>query len=97
MSTPETPTKQEIIDMIMYITQTIPDVSQQDYKEILRIIQKSGISDHKIQTKGGGTQVKFKDMPHAAIVNIHMFLKKKITSKMDKLALLTEEPINETS
>ncbi len=88
------PTKQEIIDMIMYITQTVPDVSHQDHKEILRIIQKSGIDDSKVQKKGGGTQVKFKDMQYETIVNIHTFLTKKIVSKMDKLASLTEEPIS---
>ena len=85
--------KQEIIDMIVYITQTIPDVSNHDGKEILRIIQKSGISDDKIQTKGGGTQVKFKDMTTDTIVNIYNLLKKKIISKIEKLSMLTEEPV----
>lgn len=90
MSTEE-PTKQEIMYMIAYITQTIPDVPQQDRKEILRIIRNSGVSDDKIQTKGGGTQIKFRDMNPRTIMNIHTYLTKKITNKMDMLMSLTEE------
>ncbi len=92
----EMPTKQAVIDMTIYITRTIPDVTQQDYKEIIRILLKSGISDHKIQTKGGGTQVKYKDIPPMTIVAIHDYLKKKMASKMDMLATLTEEPTAES-
>lgn len=87
------PTKQEITNMINYIKETIRDVSHQDLKVILRIIMNSGISDDTIQTKGGGTQIKFKDMHYKTIVSIHAFLVEKITGKMDKLKSLTVEQI----
>ncbi len=85
--------KQDLIDMIMYIKQTVADVSLQHRKEILKIIQSSGINDEKIQTKGGGTQVKFRDLPAATIVTIAKFLKERITTKMDKLATLVNETV----
>ena len=95
MSDTDTPSKQELIDMIIYIKQTIPDVSLTHRKEILRIIQSSGISDHKIQTKGGGTQVKFKDLNATTITLINNFLKERISNKMDKLATLVNEVVND--
>jgi hypothetical protein len=86
--------KQELIEMIIYIKQTVADVSLQSRKEILRIIQNSGIHDDKIQTKGGGTQIKFKDLPANTIVIINNFLKERISSKMDKLNTLVQEPVD---
>lgn len=85
-------TKQEIIDMIIYIKQKTPDISLVDRKEVLRIIMKSGIDDHKIQSKGNGTQIKFKDLTNTTIIQIYNFIKTKILDKMQKLDQLTEEP-----
>ncbi len=87
--------KQEIINMILYITQKTPDISISDRKEILRIIMKSGIEDHKIQSKGSGTQVKFKDLPNQTIIQIYNFVKFKISEKLKRLEQLTEEPISD--
>jgi len=95
MSGDSSVSKQERIDMIIFIKQTIPDVSLQNRKEILRIIQSSGINDDKIQTKGGGTQVKFKDLTYSTISVINNFLKERISTKMDKLATLVNEDVEE--
>ena len=95
MSDNMSPSKQELIDMIIYIKQTIPDVSLQHRKEILRIIQTSGINDDKIQTKGGGTQVKFKDLNADTIHIINNFLKDRMSNKLDKLATLVNESIDD--
>lgn len=92
MSTISEYTKQEIIDMIIYIKQKTPDIALADRKEVLRIIMKSGIDDHKIQSKGNGTQIKFKDLPNNTIIQVHNFIKMKILDKMQKLEQLTEEP-----
>jgi len=92
MSTTPEYTKQEIIDMIIYIKQKTPDIALADRKEVLRIIMKSGIDDHKIQSKGNGTQIKFKDLPNNTIIQVYNFIKMKILDKMQKLEQLTEEP-----
>lgn len=92
MSTIPEYTKQEIVDMIIYIKQKTPDISLVDRKEVLRIIMKSGIDDHKIQSKGNGTQIKFKDLPNNTIIQVYNFIKMKILDKMQKLEQLTEEP-----
>ena len=86
-------TKQEIIDMIICIKQKTPDIALSDRKEILRIIMRSGIDDHKIQSKGNGTQIKFKDLPNSTIIQIYNFITMKIQDKIHKLDQLTEEPI----
>jgi hypothetical protein len=93
MSIDTIPTKQELVDMIMFIKQTVADVSLQNRKEILRIILNSGINDDKIQTKGGGTQVKFKDLNASTILVINNFLKERLSTKLDKLATLVHEEI----
>lgn len=94
MSDTKEPNKQEIIEMIKYINQKTPDVSLTDRNEILRIIMSSGVDDHKIQSKGGGTQIKYKDIPNNVIVLIYNFIKMKIDSKLEQLSHLTEEPLD---
>lgn len=89
-------TKQEIIDMIIYIKQKTPDTALVDRKEVLRIIMKSGIDDYKIQSKGNGTQIKFKDLPNNTIIQVYNFIKMKILDKMQKLEQLTEEPTGDS-
>ncbi len=89
-------TKQEIIDMIIYIKQKTPDTALADRKEVLRIIMKSGIDDYKIQSKGNGTQIKFKDLPNNTIIQVYNFIKMKILDKMQKLEQLTEEPTGDS-
>lgn len=93
MSSVDMYSKQEIIDMIIYIKQKTPDLALIDRKEILRIIMKSGIDDDKIQSKGNGTQIKFKEMSNSIIIQIYSFIKTKISDKLQKLDQLTEEPL----
>jgi hypothetical protein len=93
MTSAEEYTKQDIIDIIIYIKQKTPDLSLADRREVLRIIMKSGIDDYKIQSKGNGTQIKFKDLNNTTIIQIYNFIKMKIVDKIQKLNQLTEDPI----
>lgn len=87
----EEPDKDEIIKMIVFIKQKVSAISVADRRAILKIIMKSGIEDHKIHSKGDGTQVKFKDLPSNTIVEINKFIKNKIDCKLNELQSLTEE------
>lgn len=84
------PTKDEVINMIMYIKQKIDDVSIEDRKYILRII-KSSIPDEKIHSKGNGTQIKFKDLPVETVQSIYSYVQEKISIKLENLKTFTEE------
>jgi hypothetical protein len=88
--------KDEIINMIIYIKQKVSDLSITDRKNILRIIMKTGIDDNKIQSKGNGTQIKFKDITSDTIQLIYNFIQAKITDKIEKLKNFTEENSEET-
>lgn len=85
------PSKEEIIGMIVYISQKIDDISTTDKSEILRMIIHSGVSDHKIHSKGNGTQIKYKDMSYGLIASIHSFIHSKIDTKIKTLKSFTEE------
>jgi hypothetical protein len=84
-------TENEIINMIKYISLKIGDLSVEDRHKILKIIIKSGIDDSKIQSKGSGTQVKYKDLSYETIILIHKFTKEAIASKLEQLKLITVE------
>lgn len=89
--------KDGAIDMIMYIKQSISDLSHEELKNILQIIINSGIDDHKIQEKGNGTQIKYKDIPKETIIAIHQYIKTKIDDKIQKLKNFTQENEEPTS
>jgi len=84
-------TDEEIIKMIVYIKQKNTDIDLSDGKEILRMIIAEGVEDHKIHTKGNGTQVKFKDLPYKLIVRIYNFIQTRINNKIEQLNQMTEE------
>lgn len=92
MASPE-PTKEETIKMIVFIKQKVSSMSINDRREILRIIMQSGIDDHKIHSKGDGTQVKFKDLPYTTVLSIYKYMTTKIDTKITELQSLTEDII----
>ena len=77
--------KEEILNIILYIKQKIGDMSQMERKDILQMIMNSGVDDAKIQSKGSGTQIKFKDIPKESLINIHNYMQGKIKEKIEKL------------
>lgn len=83
--------KKSELDMIMYIKQSIGDLSPDELKNILQIIMNSGIDENKIQEKGNGTQIKYKDIPKETIVAISTYIKNKLDDKMQKLKNFTQE------
>ncbi len=87
------PTNEEVINMIIYIKQKIDDVSIDDRKNILRII-KASVDDNKIHSKGNGTQIKFKDLPIEVVQQIYTYIHEKLIMKMDNLKNFTEENID---
>jgi hypothetical protein len=89
--------KDDIIKMIVFIKQKVSSMSLGERRDILRIIMKSGLEDHKIHSKGDGTQVKFKDLSFGTIVSINTYITQKINSKLSELQTLTEESITEST
>jgi len=89
--------KDDIIKMIVFIKQKVSSMSLGERRDILRIIMKSGLEDHKIHSKGDGTQVKFKDLSFGTIVSINTYITQKINSKLSELQTLTEESIAEST
>jgi len=84
-------TDDDVVKMIVYIKQKITEISLSNRKEVLKIIMASGVDDHKIHSKGNGTQVKFRDLPTDVINSIYLFVKSKVDTNLDKLNSLTED------
>lgn len=80
-----------LVEKISYITQKVPELTDNDNKEIYRILVNSGLSDNKIHEKGNGLQIKFKDITEEAIDDIYSFISKKIKTKTDELNLMMNE------
>jgi hypothetical protein len=83
--------KDEIINKILFIKRNINEMITEELRDILQIIMNSNIDDKKIQEKGGGTQIKFKDIPIPVINDIFDYISKKIKEKVDKLAEYTHD------
>jgi len=83
--------KSEIINMIMYIKHNVIDLSTNERKDILQMIINSGIEDNKIQSKGNGTQIKFKDLQSDVIVLVYNYIQTKMKEKLENLKNFTEE------
>ena len=77
--------------MIAYISQKVGDLTIDDRHKILKIIIKSGIDDAKIQSKGSGTQVKYKDLSYDTIILIHNYIKEILARKLEQLKVITTE------
>lgn len=74
-----------VADIIKYIKYNVGELSNQERMDILQMIVNSSIDDNKIQTKGDGTQIKFRDMPKDLIYRIHTYIQNKLSSKLNEL------------
>jgi hypothetical protein len=77
--------KISITDMIKYIERNVNELSISEKQDILHIIMNSSIENRKVQTKGDGTQIKFKDIPKYTIVSIYHYIKDKLAIKLAAL------------
>ena len=97
MSAPDSKTEPvDIIDMIMLIKQRVSDLSDTERKEIYQIIYSSSIESDKIQEKGSGIQIKFKDIPRSAISDVYYYITRKLAERMQQLENCTEENVSVT-
>lgn len=90
------PSKAEIINMIISITQKVDKLLVIDRREILRLIIKSGVEDHKIHSKGNGTQIKFKDMKFETITIIYNFIQNKMAENLVQLESIIDENVEDS-
>lgn len=81
----------DVISMIMYIKQRVNDLTDNERKEIYQIIGSSDIDDSKVQEKGDGILIKFKDIPQSVIKSMYVYMVKKISEKQEQLNNCTEE------
>ena len=66
-----TDVKMSPINMIKYIKRNVDYLSINERQDILQMIINALPDDSKIQTKGDGTQIKFKDIPSPTIASIY--------------------------
>lgn len=72
-------TDAQIIEYIEYIQRHINDLLDCERLDVLQILCNSITDESKIRTKGGGTEIKFKDMNFSDIISIYGYIKNKIT------------------
>jgi hypothetical protein len=72
-------------EIVRFINYNIVSMSKADKEEILQMIFMSDIDESKIQDKGGGAQIKFKDIPVSVIFDIHKKIEQKLEKKKNDL------------
>lgn len=83
--------KYDLVNMVMFIKQKVGELTINERRDILQMIVNSGIDDSKIQTKGGGTQIKLKHIQHETVISIYNYINTKMKDKIEKLKNFTEE------
>lgn len=83
-------TKDTVIDMATFISAKITELTLDNRKEIYRIIIADNVDDEKVHSKGGGIQIKYKDLPWETIAKIHKYIKTKIEEKTALLQNLND-------
>ena len=71
--------------MIEYIKQYVGDLSIDERRDVIQMIVNSSIPDKKIQTKGNGTQIKFRDIPDTVVSMIYNYIDTRVSNKKDEL------------
>jgi len=79
--------------MINYIKHHCSDLSLDEKQSILQMIINSNIPDKKIQTKGGGTQIKFSDIPNNIINMIYNYIETRIKSRKSEIQYFPDDNI----
>lgn len=81
--------KISVYEMTKYINHYTSDLSVSERHDILQMVV-SSVPNNKIHTKGDGTQIKFSDIPHATIIMIYSYIKRKILNKKEQLQYISE-------
>ena len=84
-------TYKKITTYVGYIQKNISELNVNERIVILQTILNSSIDEKKIQEKGNGTQVKFRDLEPELIEEIYNYIIEKVQEKTEKLMYLTEE------
>ena len=84
-------TYKKITTYVGYIQKNIGELNHNEKISILQNILNSSIDEKKIQEKGNGTQVKFRDLTPEIIEEIYNFIIQKVQEKTEKLMYITEE------
>ena len=71
----------DLDDKIKYINENVIKLLLIERKEILQILYNS-IGDGKISTKGNGSQIKYKDIPHHTMLAIYTYIQNKLNVKV---------------
>lgn len=71
--------------MVMYIKNNSNDLSRDERSDVLRMLMNSSIPNSKIQDKGGGVQVQFRDIPESVVLMVYNYIHTRVTSKKDEL------------
>ena len=81
----------DVIDMIIFIKQRVNDLTDFERKEIYQIIDNGNIDESKVQEKGDGILIKFKDIPRHSILEVYNYMTKKLHEKQEQLDNCTVE------
>jgi hypothetical protein len=84
----------DIFTKVEYIKKHIPLLEKNDCEIILKIIYKYNIDPQKIQQKGHGVQIRYRDII-PSIPDIYKFINKRIEEKTEILKSYTETNDND--
>lgn len=79
------------INMISFIGQSVNDLTINERKEIYKIMGNSSMDESKVQEKGDGILIKFKDIPRPVIQEIYNYIVRKLGEKQEQLDNCTVE------
>ena len=68
--------------MKKYINQNVDEISLDERKMVLKMVIDHSVEDSKIQTKGNGTMIAYKDMSKPLIISLYNFIQSKINYKL---------------
>jgi hypothetical protein len=71
--------------MIDYVKHHVGDLSIDERRDVIQMLINSSIPDRKIQTKGDGTQVKFRDIPETVVSMIYNYIDTRVSNKKNEL------------
>lgn len=71
--------------MVEFIKHNRNDLSREERSDVLRMLMNSSIPNSKIQDKGGGVQVQFRDIPATVILMVYTYMHTRVTTKKDEL------------
>jgi hypothetical protein len=73
------------VEMVTYIKRHVGDLTIEERQDILQILSNSNTEESKLQTKGGGTQIRYSDIPLDITNNIYDYINLHVSAKQNKL------------